>query len=467
MRMSNEPSTAAPLPNAFLLIALALIAPAFPGIAAAQFGAGGVIINPDGLVEVQPVRRTPAQRTPAQRTPTRRTASRETELASEARTISLRRLLRLAADREPGSELPPEVRLMAGLLRIDEVVVEAGDVLLVGPAAALRVDADGQVATAAGGDLPAFVWLEDLAVALEHVAEGRGRAGCTIDRRPEGLSRLTEYMQRHSQPTTPARAAARYPQMARALGIQDIRIFGLPPGSHAAIVTVLADVKMKRVALGAEPSGSRQVKSQLALLRPNGNSLQRWWFAPQYEPIAAATNPSQAVYSIRGPRAKVLAQEEIFASGQVGDAARTRESTEAFARLFSRHIDEVAASTPAIRALQQLNDCFLVAALLQWHERSRPADAPKLGWDILADLDAADIPRTSYPVPKTIESSSTVKRAGRFVVGLLGGVEIHPSSMATDAGIVPSTQMPAITRPQDTWYADPAAGRSGSRSGGE
>ena len=434
--------------RASVVALVGVIAAACPGSASAQFGAGagGVIVTPDGAIEVE--RAAPLSRR-AKPSPT----------ASEARTLSLRRLLGDLAAR--GDEpLPPDAAHLGGLTRIDEVIVTPDDVLLVGPAAALRYD-EGGVAVFDRSTIPAVpLLLEDLAVAIEHAAAGRGVAGCSIDQTAEGLRRLQAYLQANSSPASAAVAAARYPNMARALGTQSIRIFGLPPESHAAYVTVAADVMLKQIALGLRPSGTRKVKSQLALLRPQGNSVQRWWFAPKYEPIAVWTSEDNAAtgYRLAGGRLKVLAQDEIVsADGQKADAAQTRDSTEAFARMFTQNVDEVAERMPEIRALQGLTDLFMVAALLGHHESSRPESARPLEWDITAAIAAADIPRTPLPVPQTIESSAVSKRAGRVVLGLIGGVEIRPATMTAEAGFADVAPAPSMISPipDGQWFADP------------
>ena len=410
----------------------------------AQFGVGGVLIDAEGAITVE--------RVPASRRPQRR---RPLPLATESRAVSLRELLEEIVAR--GAAGPTdEQRHLAGLLRVDAVVIAPDDVLIAGPAIAYRVGPAGTIEPTepAAAEWPKL-WLEDLLLALEHVAGGGGEVGCSIDMTPEGLQRLQRYVQANSQPVRAAAAAARYPKMAEALGTQTVRLFGLPETSHAAAVAVRADVRLKRIALGLEPSGVSRVKSQLAMLRPGGNAVQRWWFAPKYDPITVAVDDAASVYRITGPRLQVLAQDEVVAAdGSRSDAGATRGSTEAFAKQFSRYVDDVAEQRPSIRELQGLTDLYLVAALLLRHERDRPEGAAPLAWDVLGAVQAAAVTPSSLPAPRTIESLANAKRAGSLVIGLVGGVKIAPAAMVADAGLETAAEPAAVPSVPEGWFAD-------------
>ena len=429
---------------------------------------GGVLIDPEGAIQIVPARS--------------RAATRPVAADRVVRTVSLRRLLETLAARD-GDPTFTESRL-AGLTRVDAVEITADDVRLVGEAidpdtlqkqleavareskldAAAAVDAS----LFAARPVPSTLWLEDLAYALEHVAAGRGPIGCSIDETPDGMRRLQQAIRANSRPTSAASAAARYPAWANVLGDQDVTIFGLPEDSHAAIVTVVADVRLKRIALGVDASGVRPVKSQLDLLRPQGNSVQRWWFTPQYDPIAVGvtedgvtedgvTEDGVTRYELSGPRLKVLAQEEVVgADGRSDDAAGTRRSTQAFAKLFTANMDAVAARHPAVDALQDLSDAFMVAGLLLRHERDRPDGSQPLGWDVLAAVRAANISRTTWTVPKTIATQANAKRAGRSVVGLLGGVKMTPHAMPGEAGFADAATKEGNSRLDGTdgWFSE-------------
>src|SRR5690606_11032672 len=130
--------------------------------------------------------------------------------------------------------------------------------------------------------------LEDLVVALNGAFAGTGAIGCSIDPDPTRLASMGEFIRNNSSVTTPAGAAKRYQRMAEILGLQNVSLFGVPEDSHFANVLVEADFRMKRISLGVEPSGVRGLRSHLALLQPNGNSIQRWWFIPFYDAIYAS-----------------------------------------------------------------------------------------------------------------------------------------------------------------------------------
>ena len=423
-----------------LSVALVLSSVVAASPAAAQIG--GVLIDPTGAITVEPDPETPRSRRQSRR-PSVRTAPQ---------IVSLRRLLERLAARD-GDDLDLEARRLAGLTRIDSVTVQPDDVLLTGPA----VDADTLAEIEEAGQ-PTTVWLEDVAYAIEHVAAGRGRVGCSIDMRPENLKALERVARVNAAAASPAQVAARYRQFAGVLGEQDVVTFGLPKNSHAAVVTVAADVRMKRIALGVDSSGVRSVKSQLALMKAQGNSVQRWWFVPAFDPVGVSLTDGVTTYRISGPRVRVLAQEEVVdEDGNRSAAAATRDSTQAFARLFSQHMDAVAERRPEVDALQDLSDAFMVAGLLLHHERERPDGASPLRWDILQAVADARIPRTEWTPPLTMGSESAVRRIGRSMVGILGGVTMTPHAMPTEAGFQDAanaaSDAASTTVPSDGWYA--------------
>jgi Protein of unknown function (DUF1598). len=393
-------------------------------------GVGGVLIDAEGIVRLRTDR-------PVSSAALKKQLSRFAQEAlpanivteSPARVVSLRQLEALLAKSvEENTNLPLEARYLAGLQRIDTIVFDSEnrDVYLVGPAEAFGPDAQGRMLGVNSGR-PTLM-LEDLIVALRASGLESGTIGCSIDPTPENMQRLQEFLRQNSTPAVAGQVQQRFRMMANVLGNQVITVWGVPENSHFALAIVEADLRMKRISLGLDPAGVPGIRSHLSLLRPQGNSLQRWWFVPMYDPLE--TNPQRTVFHLKGQRVKLLAQEEISdASGRRSDAAMTRQSTEKFAQLFTKHFQELADRSPPFAELQNLYDLAVVATLIR-------IEGPRhLGDNSFPVMMASsEVALPHYPAPKSVPSSSTFRSAGAgTMLGLVGGVtiDISPVVQAT------------------------------------
>ncbi|MCA8982630.1 MAG: DUF1598 domain-containing protein [Planctomycetaceae bacterium] len=389
---------------------------------------GGIVIDPEGILRDAPLK--PMQASQAKRL---RQQFAEERLSAELivetplRVFSLRNLeadlLRLTSAGEP---IPAELLLLGGIHRLEYVLFDAerNDILIAGPAEGFAPAMEGGRLVGLTSGRPPLL-LEDLLVALRANAQGQTWLGCSIDPTEENTARLQRYIQANSTPVTPQVAGERYRQMGLVLGNQVVTVWGVPANSHFALTLVHADYRMKRIALGTEPSGVRQVRSHLALLAAQGNSLQRWWFAPCYQPLE--TNTDHTLFRITGPRAQLLSQEEIAdTEGRRSDAAYTRRSTEKFAELFTEHFEALCDVSPEFAALQNLYDMALLAELIQQRRV-----AAGITWKPSLLLDETRLPLTTYPVPKFVPSAATHRKGARGVmVGLIGGVRIDSRAVA-------------------------------------
>lgn len=403
---------------------------------AQQFG--GVVIDADGYLTMKPV--SPKANAAAVK---REAAELTGDLAepSELRFVSLKRLL-----------APESVRTresMAGLTRITHLVgdPEAKDIFIAGPSEPFGADATGQLRGAESGR-PVITFTQ-LVEAFQHAEE---TIGCSIDPEPERQQALNDYIRRNSTAASTSVIASRYKQMARVLGRQNVSVFGVPADSHIALITVEADVVMKQIALGTRPSQVRGVASQLAHTRPNGNTLQRWWFAPQYESIV--TDADRLAFEFSGSRLKLLAQDEISdSSGVRFDAAITSKPTQIFAKTFTEHMDELAGVHPSIAALQNVTDLVMAASLIRSENL-----AARCGFDPLTAAREIELPSNDWPAPKTVPSEANTKRSGKFVLGLIGGVVMNGPRMAQQFSPAPTEQGPSVTAtpalPADSFWAD-------------
>ena len=425
--------------NLALILAAGLLAAALPTPTIAQqpgggagggaggggFGAGGVggiLIDADGLITAAPaLNRSKKLNKKKLEAAARERLSAELNSSSELRVVSLpaleaecRRLL------DAGKTIPDEVVYLAGLQRIDYVFVfpDSNDLAIAGPAEGFAPNALNVMVGISSGR--PTLRLDDLLVVLR---APRGPIGCSIDPVAERLAALNRYLRETPPAKSVGQARGRYPRMAKILGQQDVSIWGVAPDSHFARTLVEADYRMKRISVGAEPSGVAKVRSYLALMRDGTNSMRRWWFAPLYKPFE--TSDDRSTWRISGQRVQLMAQEELVdEDGNRKDANYTRVTSERFAEQFTEMYPELAERTPIFAELQNLFDLAVLAALLRLEGMPE-----QIGWtmNLFANPDGVSIP--TDVVPKKVQSIASAKVAGRrLVIGVVGGgVTINPA----------------------------------------
>lgn len=382
-------------------------------------GVGGILIDPQGIVSLKKERPIPAAALKKQLNQFAQSKLPANVIVeTPERILSLKNLETLIAPHiESRNDLPLEILCLAGMQRIDAVIFdpERQDVYLAGPAEAFGPDGQGHM-VGVNSQRPVLL-LEDLLTALRGIQPGEMTIGCSIDPTPEKMRALQDYLRQNSTPAGAGQVQQRFRVMANVLGNQEISVWGVPADSHFALTLVEADIRMKRISLGLDRAAVPGIRSHLSMLRPQGNSLQRWWFVPMYEPLE--TNQDQTVFELSGQRAKLLAQEEISdAGGQRSDAALTRQSTEKFAQLFTEHFQELADKSAPFAELQNLYDLAVVAALIRTVGPRHLGAAP---FPLLLSEEKLPLPR--YAVPKSLPSASTFRAAGAgTMLGLVGGV---------------------------------------------
>ena len=335
---------------------------------------------------------------------------------SPLRKISLRRLEEEYAqlvDRR--QEATVEMQFLAGLQRIDYVFVypETHDVVIAGPAEGFAFDDVGRAVGVSTGQPP--LRLDDMLVAFRCV-ERDGKFGCSIDPRQEALQKLSAWIKAQPIATSTDQARERFDRSAEILGMQDVKLWGVPAESHFAQVLVEADYRMKRIGLGIEHPPVKGLHSHLVTLGPHGNSMQRWWFVPLYDQFVRTEDGLG--FQFAGARAEVLAQEELVdGQGQRSNAGSTRKSTQKWARHFSQKFPELADRVPVFAEMRNLFDLAVLAALLKKEQLPQLAD-----WKPDLFLDAARAPTRRGPVPRQVPTCSNCKSASDgSVVGLVAG----------------------------------------------
>lgn len=315
--------------------------------------------------------------------------------------------------------ITPEMFYLAGLQRIEHVFVfpDEQDVVIAGRAEGFVPDAVGRMVGVDSGR--PILRLDDLAVALRTVGKAK-QLGCSIDPVPARLAELQKFVSL-GEPASVQEVEERFNQMDDILGLQTVRIDGVPADSHFATILVEADYRMKRIAIGLEMPAVKGMKSHLAMIGTRGNTIQRWWFIPFYDAIARSEDG--LAFQFIGQRAQLLTQEEVAdAEGNRSNAPTTKVSVQAFAKLFTDKFAQLADKSPVFGELQNLIDWAMFAALLKKEQIPQ-----RINWSQELFLDESRLTFPVFDVPKMVPSQVNYKQAGNIVVGLVcGGIVVHP-----------------------------------------
>lgn len=355
---------------------------------------------------------------------------RDVNVFSPLRKVSLSRL---EAACEPfaneNKHVPTDMQFLAGLQRIDYVFVDPNerDLVIAGPAEGYLIDAAGRAVGNSTGRPP--LRLDDLLVALRALNLRSGTIGCSIDPTEENLAKFKAFVARDSGAISPDQAKTKFARLGEVLGMQNVSVFGVPPDSHFAEILVEADIRMKRLSIGADRTPLRGFKSHLALVGRGENTMQRWWFTPLYD--AFTRSDDGLAFQFSGQRVQLMSQEELISdAGKRTNAPFSHVSTQKYSKQFTARFPELAVVTPAFAELQSLFDLAILAALMQ-----KEGLPEKIGWPMALFLDAQRASLVKQNVPKQVQSISKFKTMGQslYVAQVGGGVTIDPVQMLQEA----------------------------------
>jgi len=388
---------------------------------------GGIRIDAGGVVSVlAPARESAAAAKKRQQAFLTANLTEDLSKSTDTRRVSLKQLdQQLAELVRDGKEIPLELRYLAGITRIEEVIVdrEAADLSILGPAEGFAPDLYGRMRGITTGR--PVLNLEDLLVAWRTVQSGQTVVICSIDPTEEGIAAFKAYSSQNQVAATPAAIGQIFQTMAERLGRQTITLTGVPRDSHFAMVLVEADLRMKRIALGKDPAGVRGVPSHLSLMRLGDASMTRWWFVPLYDPIGV--NADRTRFELSGQRLQLLGQDEYTNfQGQRSVAASNRLGTTKFVKEFTDHIPQMVEVQPAFAELQNLFDWMVVCTLIQNQKL-----AAEIDWSPAVLGDAKSLPVATYPVPEGVDAVAATNKIGRTILGLVGGVELNVNNVVT------------------------------------
>ena len=359
-----------------------------------------------------------------------RGADTNIDRVSKLRMVSLKSL-----DREikncikEDKQIPVEVQFMAGLQRVEFLIVDAenNDLILAGPGEGLATDAFGNVVGAKSGT-PA-IHLEDFLTAMRSANEARSGQGISVSMNPtpEGVRNLQAYYDKFQF------SPKRVEQIQQAMGEHTITLTGVPKDSRYSQVLVAADHRMKRLAMGLDKPNARNMPSILEMARKAGakrmQGAPRMWMECNYQPVA--TDEAQTIYELRGQGIKTLTENAMFdGQGQSKVVKKQNKFAEKWADNLTDHFEEVSQVEPVFRDLRNLMDLSVISAIISKNQMLR-----KMGLEIDAITgDAVQMP--SRPVPSSVPTAcSFVNIKGNYVVTASGGVQVDSWAVAGNTKI--------------------------------
>ena len=387
---------------------------------------GGVEISPLGVLtsrlRVGNLRQLNQQRFMA----AQQSLNKDLQTPSELRKISLTRLERevekLVAAGQP---IPPEMRYLAGMTKITNVFYypETSDIVIAGPAEGFFVSANNYVIGMKTGR--ATLKLEDLIVALRAFGPDGKRTkmiSCSIDPTQEGLLRFRDTYKKIAasgqfRPGLEAQVVRMYTE---SLGMQQISIEGVSTKTNFARVLVEADYQMKLIGIGLKRPAVR-ITSFISKATPgSGNSLQRWFFQPDYDCVSV--NQDRTAMELVGSGVKLVGEDEsVTLKGKRKGKGTMSGASRAFCNSFTKNYAELAKVEPVWAELRNVIDMSVVAAYIQ-----KMGYYEKAGWDmgVFGDESAVDVEKYDSPT-QVAPVANAVWKGQYFMSPIAGGVSIQ------------------------------------------
>lgn len=320
--------------------------------------------------------------------------------------------------------LPDELRYLAGLQRIEYVMVdrEHNDIVLAGYSEGWKVDARGNMIGVTTGR--PIMQLDDLLIALRTAAAAaHGGITCSIDPTSEGLARVREVADMLSVPNADPNFVGK--EVERLLGPQDISFHGVPPESRFAHVLLAADYRMKRIAMAFDPPPVKGLASYLNMIKATTkaglqNLLPRWWLTTNYDPLL--TDDEGLVWQIRGQGVKAMSEDDFLAAdGSRKHTGKASPAAQKWADQMTKKYVDLSLREPIFGELRNCIDLAVVAALIVKEDLPGKADLK-----LPTMLSAESYPTHEYKVPRHVDSkASFVQATNGFLLSVSGGVQIN------------------------------------------
>jgi len=354
--------------------------------------------------------------------------NQDLQKSSELRFVSLSRLEKELSERLSKGQQPSEtMKLLGGLTGVKYIFVmpEEKELVIAGPAEAWRYNEHGLAVGAISGR--PVLQLDDLVVLLRTFSPVGNRVfGCSIDPRAANLKATKEYLASINGPLAPGAMGGWLKQIEQRMGLQDIRIYGVPNNSRVARVIVDADYRMKLIGVG-KMSGGKGIPSIFDLMAKSKSDDQlplnayRWWLTMKYD--AVLHNESKNVYEIQGSSVLVKSEDQMISDvGKQVQSGKSSGVNREFAENFTKNYDSLAKQDLVFADLQNIFDLGMVAALCH---REHLAD--KIGWNLGAFGNEGVYQPQVWTAPTTVKTVMAHRVTGgtNILVQAAGGVQAN------------------------------------------
>jgi hypothetical protein len=324
--------------------------------------------------------------------------------ASAYRCVSLKRLAEeIVRRRVSGQPVDDAMRNLAGLSRVQFVIIDPPnqDVILAGPVGGIESH-QGWFRDQKSG--LTTIRLEYFTAAAVSIVSGEA-FGCTIDPTQQSLAAAAETSALIREQKIPVGLAAE--ALQKAIGLQDVRVFGTAGDTPLGYLMVEADRHMKQLALGFQPM-PKDVPNYLDFITrhiaegpPNGQLLRLWFTGV---PMAVRVDTSGQVYEMAGRAMKLDSETKLAGANGERAAAPADIRVQEFVESFNQNFIDIATEYPVYGALHSVYASAAVAELLR---RSDASDwIPSLLGPMLLD----DSSEGRLQTPRKVESIATLHR---------------------------------------------------------
>ena len=349
-----------------------------------------------------------------------------------------------------GKKLPPEMKNLGGLTRLQYIFVypDTKDLVIAGPAEDPASEGDGFRVLGASSGRP-MLRLDDLAVCLRVLGPGKKPQpfGCSMDM-PDGALQNVQSAAQRIGAVSGYNNEAVAKRLRDAMGLQDVRFFGVPEDTSAAYVCIEADYVLKRLSHGRIKSPVPAVKSYIALMRGTDGMYNRWWFTPNYESVRVSEDG--LAYELRSKGLKVECS-----SSQFNDNTAVGPGAKKFAELLNEHFEGLEQGLLSFADLSNVCDLTVLAALIRRDELDKKT-YDGLEWLI----DAKGYKPPAKPTPRHVEPIATTKITGSVLSTCVGGVSIDAETVVKTRQ-KDSSLKTKPRRPTETWMVRENAAQPG------
>ena len=366
---------------------------------------------------------------------------------SQCRKISLKKLQAAIASNPLHIQTDESntIHALAGLTRIEYVFVlpDLNDIVIAGPA-------EPWIKNLAGRRVGIFTArptlnLEDLAVAIRSfspTAKPNQWIACSIDPTAKGIQQLNQF-NRNLPNQIPinlqAQAADHFRQQMRdALGLAEVKVYGIHPKTHAAHVLIEADYRMKLLAVGLEDPILNQLTTFIQALSGAPKDLQRWWLTPNYQCLQQTQDNLSVQFVGRGVR---LQTENILLTQNANiQRKKTKPSRAArtYASSFTKNYEALSKVKPVFSQLRNVIDCLIAAAWIQKQDGWKKADL-----DPTIYVDESKIKTQTKPnVSKAKCVANAVWKNNVLLLPAGGGVSIAPAEALKSENLLKDKSKP-------------------------